>query len=129
MELLDNEQRRMVLVSIDRQWQQHLDAMDGLREGVYLRAQGQKDPLVEYKNEAYELFVALMDAIKQEALHKLFRSVVRLEAFLAQLPNAAPTTTINLPQPTSRTEDAPGRNSPCICGSGRKFKQCCGRLA
>ena len=129
MELLDNEERRMVLVSIDRQWQQHLDAMDGLREGVYLRAQGQKDPLVEYKNEAYELFVALMDAIKQEALHKLFRSVVRLEAFLAQLPNAAPTTTINLPQPTSRTEDAPGRNSPCICGSGRKFKQCCGRLA
>jgi preprotein translocase subunit SecA len=129
-ELLGNEERRMVLVSIDRQWQQHLDTMDELREGVYLRAQGQKDPLVEYKNEAYELFVTLMDDIKKEALHNLFRSVGRLEAFLAQLPNAAPTdTAINFPHRKPRSEDAPGRNAPCICGSGRKFKQCCGRLA
>ena len=84
-EMLDQEERRMVLVAIDRLWQEHLDAMDELREGVYLRAQGQKDPLVEYKNEAYELFVTLMDAIKQEALHNLFRSAASLEAFLAQL--------------------------------------------
>jgi preprotein translocase subunit SecA len=63
MELLDQEERRMVLIAIDRQWQQHLDAMDELREGVYLRAQGQKDPSgrPEYKNEGYELFVKLLD--------------------------------------------------------------------
>jgi preprotein translocase subunit SecA len=63
----------MVLAAIDRQWQQHLEAMEELREGVHLSSQGQKDPLVDYKNEAYELFVTLMDQVKQEALHNLFR--------------------------------------------------------
>ncbi len=130
MDLLDNEERRIVLVSIDKQWQQHLDAMDGLREGVYLRAQGQKDPLVEYKNEAYELFVTLMETIKQEAVHHLFRSLDRLEAFLAQFhTNKTTEAVINFPQRKPRIEVEPGRNAPCICGSGRKFKQCCGRLA
>jgi preprotein translocase subunit SecA len=85
MELLDQEERRMVLVAIDRQWQQHLEDMDDLREGVYLRAQGQKDPLVEYKNEAYELFVSLMDEIRQEALRNMFRAAAGMGAFLAQL--------------------------------------------
>ena len=84
-EMVEQEERRMVLVAIDRQWQEHLANMDELREGVYLRAQGQKDPLIEYKNEGYDLFVTLMDAIKQEALQNLFRSAASLEAFLAQL--------------------------------------------
>ena len=125
VEILEQEERRMVLVAIDRLWQEHLEAMDELREGVYLRAQGQKDPLVEYKNEAYELFVTLMDSIRQEALHNLFRSAAGLGAFLAQLHRAPPaenTVKLNLP-PTA----SPGRNSVCPCGSGRKFKQCCGR--
>ncbi len=84
-EVLDQEERRMVLVAIDKQWQAHLYNMDALREGVGLRAQGQKDPLVEYKNEAYNLFVTLMDQIKQEALTNLFRSASNLEDFLKQL--------------------------------------------
>ena len=75
-ELRERMERRMILIAIDRHWQEHLEAMDELREGVYLRAQGQKDPLVEYKNEAYELFVTLMEEIKQEALHHLFRFAV-----------------------------------------------------
>jgi preprotein translocase subunit SecA len=83
--VLDQEERRMVLVAIDKQWQEHLYNMDALREGVGLRAQGQKDPLIEYKNEAYNLFVTLMDSIKQEALQNLFRSAANLEAFLKQL--------------------------------------------
>jgi preprotein translocase subunit SecA len=65
-EILEQEERRMVLVAIDKQWQAHLYNMDALREGVYLRAQGQKDPLIEYKNEAYTLFVELMGSIEQE---------------------------------------------------------------
>jgi preprotein translocase subunit SecA len=133
LELLDQEERRMVLVAIDRRWQDHLEAMDELREGVYLRAQGQKDPLVEYKNEAYELFVSLMDAIKQEALQNLFRSAASLEAFVAQLRHpqpAAGTLKLHLPERKSGSADgSPGRNSACTCGSGRKFKQCCGRVA
>ena len=131
-EVLEQEERRMVLVAIDRQWQEHLDAMDELREGVYLRAQGQKDPLVEYKNEAYDLFVTLMDTIRQEALQNLFRSAASLEAFHAQLRQSLSSESVlklNLPVgKPERSADAPGRNSVCACDSGRKFKQCCGRV-
>jgi len=164
MEVLDQEERRMVLVAIDKQWQEHLYNMDALREGVGLRAQGQKDPLIEYKNEAYNLFVTLMDAIKQEALQNLFRSASNLESFLKQLhsqpqqlqggeealtrdnlgiagssggfdPTAMPSPEgtqlkLNLPKrKPSFSIETTGRNAPCPCGSGKKYKQCCGREA
>ena len=151
----------MVLVAIDKQWQEHLYNMDALREGVHLRAQGQKDPLIEYKNEAYNLFVTLMDSIKQEALQNLFRSAANLEAFLKQLHSApqqlhggeesltrANVATsgnvdpaaleasgesklkLNLPKrKPSFSIETTGRNAPCPCGSGKKFKNCCGREA
>ena len=162
-EVLDQEERRMVLVAIDKQWQAHLYNMDALREGVGLRAQGQKDPLIEYKNEAYNLFVTLMDAIKQEALTNLFRSAGNLEDFLRQLHSQprqlqggeealtsdnmassgssahidtsqletseeTPGLKLNLPKrkPSFSIETA-GRNAPCPCGSGKKYKQCCGK--
>ena len=165
-EVLDQEERRMVLVAIDKQWQAHLYNMDALREGVFLRAQGQKDPLIEYKNEAYTLFVALMDTIKQDALTNLFRSAANLEEFLKQLHNRpqrlqAPELSggdgganiatsgssgnlnpalipseggaglkLNLPKrKPSFSIESTGRNAPCPCGSGKKFKQCCGRQA
>ena len=70
-----------MLNAIDRLWQEHLYAMDSLREADYLRAYGQKDPLVEYKTEAYEMFVELMANIKDEVLHDLFRSTSNLLAF------------------------------------------------
>jgi preprotein translocase subunit SecA len=159
LEVLDQEERRMVLVAIDKQWQAHLYAMDALREGVGLRAQGQKDPLIEYKNEAYNLFVTLMDGIKQEALQNLFRSASNLEAFLRQLHSApqhlqggeealnpdhfassdadptlaspgGSTLKLNLPKrKPSFSIETSGRNAICPCGSGKKFKQCCGKEA
>ncbi len=162
-EVLDQEERRMVLVAIDKLWQAHLYNMDALREGVSLRAQGQKDPLIEYKNEAYNLFVTLMDSIKQEALANLFRSASNLEDFLRQLHSQprqlqggesaltgdnmassgssahintskldsteeTPGLKLNLPKrkPSFAIETA-GRNAPCPCGSGKKYKQCCGK--
>jgi len=162
-EVLDQEERRMVLVAIDKQWQGHLYNMDALREGVSLRAQGQKDPLIEYKNEAYTLFVTLMDSIKLEALTNLFRSAANLEDFLKQLhnqpqqlqggesqltqdnmassgslenvdPSQVPSRgggelKLNLPKrkaPSFNVETV-GRNAPCPCGSGKKYKQCCGK--
>jgi preprotein translocase subunit SecA len=168
-EVLDQEERRMVLVAIDKQWQAHLYNMDALREGVQLRAQGQKDPLIEYKTEAYELFVTLMGSIDQEALQNLFRSASNLEAFLRQLQSmpqelhgpedqGTPAVTasniassgssgnlhpsalsapggselkLNFPKrrPPSFSIENTGRNAPCPCGSGKKFKQCCGREA
>ncbi|MGJ8632621.1 MAG: preprotein translocase subunit SecA [Luteolibacter sp.] len=161
-EVLDQEERRMVLVAIDKQWMEHLYNMDALREGVSLRAQGQKDPLVEYKNEAYTLFVTLMDQIQQEALTNLFRSAANLEDFLKNLHSQAqvqndpsaigpdnmstsgstetmdPTTMpskkgselkLNLPKrKPSFSIETTGRNAPCPCGSGKKFKQCCGKV-
>ena len=144
-------ERYIILNSIDRLWQEHLYAIDSLREAVYLRAYGQKDPLVEYKNEAYEIFVDLMTRIKNEVLHNLFRSTSNLQAFehfLASLPHnllheegpsdnapvgmaAAQSASEELPAGFTirREERKVGRNDPCPCGSVRKYKSCCGRNA
>ncbi|MEI6561737.1 MAG: preprotein translocase subunit SecA [Verrucomicrobiota bacterium] len=142
-------ERYIILNAIDRLWQEHLYAMDSLREGVHLRAYGQKDPLIEYKNEAYEVFVELMGNIKNEVLHNLFRSTSNLQAFeqfMANLPQhllhqegggessilsggaeqpAQPKAAL----PVRRDNIKVNRNDPCPCGSGRKYKSCCGRNA
>jgi len=78
---IDPLERYILLTAIDRLWQEHLYAMDGLREGVQLRAYGQKDPLVEFKAEAYKMFSGLMVSLHQEVLHNLFRSTTNLAAF------------------------------------------------
>jgi preprotein translocase subunit SecA len=157
-------ERYIILNAIDRLWQEHLYAMDGLREAVSLRAFGQKDPLVEYKNDGYAMFVELMDSIKNEVLNNLFRSTTNLQAFeklLGSLPQtlvqqmmsgnitlggsaavamaeedddegpAAPEPLVKEPRLEFRRPAAPtaGRNDPCPCGSGKKFKNCCGRKA
>ena len=166
-------ERAIMLSAIDRLWQEHLYGMDSLREAVYLRAYGQKDPLIEFKNEAYEMFTELMGNIKGEILHNLFRSTSNLmafEKFLANLPqfliapdeaggasqtpmpgSRAPEARPPQPQPqldgpngndegpepsidraASRPAPQPpkvGRNDPCPCGSGKKYKNCCGRTA
>ncbi|MFC7339562.1 preprotein translocase subunit SecA [Haloferula chungangensis] len=82
-EFLEREERRAILFAIDQGWQEHLAEMEELREGVYLRSQGQKDPLVEYKNEAFELFSALMDQIKRSATSNLFHLALSIEALKA----------------------------------------------
>jgi preprotein translocase subunit SecA len=157
-------ERYIILNAIDRLWQEHLYAMDALREGVYLRGYAQKDPLIEYKTEAYDMFVDLMANIKNEVLNNLFRSTSNLQAFenfLATLPQFllrehAPTApTANAPVrgrqlqpvgamatvggdgegevaidlPVRRSMPKVGRNEPCPCGSGKKYKNCCGRVA
>ncbi len=151
-------ERYIILNAIDRLWQEHLYAMDALREGVYLRGYAQKDPLVEYKTEAYDMFVELMANIKNEVLHNLFRSTSNLQAFekfLSSLPQflqreTAPGTDGPKPGvqrqqvadndegtgemkldlgPARREIPKVGRNEPCPCGSGKKFKNCCGRTA
>ena len=148
-------ERYILLNAIDRLWQEHLYAMDGLREAVYLRAYGQRDPLVEYKSEAYKMFVELMDRIRTEVLSNLFRSTTNLasfETFLAQLNlkmsggespdgggarQASPAMAAGgegggesrMELPIKREAPKVGRNEPCPCGSGKKFKSCCGRTS
>ena len=156
-EALRGLERFVILNAVDRLWQEHLYAMDGLREAVYLRAFAQKDPLVEYKNEAFSMFGELMDNIKLEVLNNLFRSTTNLQAFetlLRSLPQnliqadipglssrpepvaAAPLVENSEEPPVPKIElpirrEVPkvGRNEPCPCGSGKKFKNCCGRTA
>jgi preprotein translocase subunit SecA len=153
-EALRGLERFVILNAVDRLWQEHLYAMDGLREAVYLRAFAQKDPLVEYKNEAFSMFGELMDNIKLEVLNNLFRSTTNLQAFenlLRSLPQnliqadipglsrpqpaAPPPEGVAEPQapkielPIKRELPKVGRNDPCPCGSGKKYKNCCGRTA
>ena len=108
-------ERYIVLNAIDRLWQEHLYAMDALREAVCLRAYGQKDPLIEYKNEAYEMFVELMGNIKNEVLNNLFRSTSNLmafEKFLAKPPVPSPPAAgRSHGQPPRPPSSAPGHRS------------------
>ena len=148
-------ERYILLNAIDRLWQEHLYAMDALREAVGLRVHAQKDPLVEYKNEAFEMFVELMGNIKSEVVNNLFRSTSNLmafEKFLSNLPahllrqqdpaapgpvsenspGARPAEAAPPPQVGINLQKEPpkaGRNDPCPCGSGKKYKNCCGRTA
>ena len=100
-------ERNIILNAVDRLWQEHLYATDSLREAVYLRAYGQKDPLVEYKTEAYDMFTELMANIKGEILHNLFRSTSNLEAFGAFLQNL-PQFLIRADETGNQTTEASG---------------------
>ncbi len=150
-------ERYTILGAIDRLWQEHLYEMDSLRHSIGLRAHGQRDPLLEYKSEAFNIFQELMVNIKTEICHNIFRSASSLMAFENFLRNAPQKTTH---QDTSafggagqagpaekggasdvvseaaaamekakpvRSGPKVGRNDPCPCRSGKKYKQCCGK--
>jgi preprotein translocase subunit SecA len=152
-------ERHIVLNAIDSHWQDYLRGMDALRQGVSLRAYGQRDPLVEYKREAYQMFGELMDSIKQDVASAVFRSTTSIESFesfLASLPKTLVHDEVSLlgrggsgnaagkrpsresagpepgmgggrgAEPLRREEPKVGRNDPCSCGSGKKYKKCCG---
>ncbi len=121
----------VMLKVVDSHWMQHLDAMDMLREGVGLRAYGQRDPLVEYKLEAYDMFQAMIDAIQDDVVRYMYRvNVVTQPKVEDRLQNA----TVNNPSGDSEADakkpvvkgEEIGRNDTCPCGSGKKYKNCCG---
>ncbi len=155
-------ERYTILSAIDKLWQEHLYGMDALRTSISLRAYGQRDPLIEYKAEAFTLFEDLMINIKTEICHNIFRSATSLmafENFLRNMPkrtehqstatfggatsaSSGSTTTasakasdmvseateaVSKAKPV-RTGPKVGRNDPCPCGSGKKYKQCCGKM-
>ena len=156
-EALKEVERFTILSAIDRLWQEHLYEMDSLRYSIGLRGYGQRDPLIEYKAEAFKIFDELMVNVKTEICHNIFRSASSMMAFENFLKNVPQQT---LHQTTSafgggapaadasgkkasdvvseaaaaaekarpvRTGPKVGRNDPCPCGSGKKYKQCCGR--
>ncbi|MCB1228413.1 MAG: SEC-C domain-containing protein, partial [Verrucomicrobiales bacterium] len=171
---LQEIENRILLDAIDRLWQEHLYALDALKEGINLRSYGQKDPILEFKQEAFSIFSELMQNINNEVLSNLFRSTDQLAAFEQMLQQmammqrrqaeqsqqdaaprggraasepppshnpakdgprlilpgasgaAAPARQVVRPVPAAKSV---GRNDPCPCGSGKKYKQCCGRVA
>jgi len=124
--ILDFE-RSIMLQTIDTRWREHLAAMDYLRQGIHLRGYAQKNPKQEYKREAFELFSDLLDAVKAEVTRILMRFQVRPAEEFSAPPLERPREAM----PQAGGEDAPrvGRNDPCPCGSGKKYKQCHGRLS
>ena len=126
-------ERKVLLSVLDRKWREHLYEMDYLQEGIGLRAMAQRDPLVEYQREGYELFAAMMDAVKEEIAGFLFNVEVTVESSEVQAKGieAKPVSPIGL-QYSAADENGNvaksdvSRNAPCPCGSGKKYKRCHG---
>ncbi|MFM8312818.1 MAG: preprotein translocase subunit SecA [Deltaproteobacteria bacterium] len=132
-EVVRQLEQMIYLGSIDQLWKDHLLNMDHLKEGVGLRGYGQKDPLVEYKKEGFTLFKLMDDQVKMDVITKLYRVQVTREEEVQELqPKAQPMHFMHGAQeesqlePTLRKEDKVGRNDPCPCGSGKKYKKCHG---
>ena len=124
------EMERVILLKVvDAKWMAHIDDMDQLREGIGLQAYGQRDPLVEYKMSGYEMFDSMTAAIREDTVRILFH--IRAEQKVEREPAAKVTGTnrddSTVQAPKKREEKKIYPNDPCPCGSGKKYKQCCGR--
>ena len=130
-EMIREAERVILLKVIDRKWMTHIDDMEQLRQGIGLQAYGQRDPKVEYKMLGYDMFDAMTKSISEDTVRTLFR--VRLEQKVER-EQVAKVTGTNKDEsaaraPKKRTEKKVYPNDPCPCGSGKKYKQCCGRKA
>ena len=125
-ETLRDLERVILLRVIDEKWMDHIDAMDQLREGINLRAYGQRDPLIEYKFEAYDAYQMMERSIKEDVVRYLFR--VRLVSQPQERTMVAGREEEGPRQPV-KADKKVGRNDPCPCGSGKKYKKCCGKGA
>ena len=122
-------ERVILLTVIDRKWMDHIDDMDQLRQGIGLQAYGQKDPLVEYKMSAYEMFDAMSAAIQEDTLKLLYHVSMEQKVEREEVAKVTGTNKDDSVQnaPQKREEKKIYPNDPCPCGSGKKYKQCCGR--
>jgi preprotein translocase subunit SecA len=122
-------ERAVMLNVIDKLWREHLTIMDDMRQGIGLQAYGQRDPLVSYKTEGFEMFEQLLANIDYDTAHKIFFASIQ-RAPIVQAPRALST---NHPEESQsspqRKKTKIGRNDPCWCGSGKKYKQCHGAPA
>ena len=123
-------ERVVMLRVVDEYWMDNIDAMDDLKQGIGLRAYGQHDPVIAYKEEGYEMFQAMIQAIREETVRRLFivrlapKQEVKREKVAKETGTAAATKTV-VKQTPVRKEKKVGPNDPCPCGSGKKYKKCC----
>ena len=136
-------ERIILLQMVDTHWKEHLLNMDYLKEGIGLRGYGQKNPLDEYKKEGFEMFMDLIGTVKQQTISTLFRIQLVREEEVAQLEEEQRRQKQKQPmqmshgegegparrKPVEREGEKVGRNEPCPCGSGKKYKRCCGKAA
>ncbi|MBV1951978.1 MAG: preprotein translocase subunit SecA [Cycloclasticus sp.] len=145
VEVVRHFEKSVMLQTLDSLWRDHLGAMDHLRQGIHLRGYAQKDPKQEYKREAFEMFTAMLDALKREVVMVVTKVQVRAEEDVqaideqrrvkqemefkhAEANSLATEKKQDKEQPFKRSNKKVGRNDPCPCGSGKKFKQCHGKL-
>lgn len=129
------ELERVILLKIvDSKWTNHIDAMEELRRGIYLRAYGQRDPVIEYRLEGFDMFDAMIASIKEDTVRMLLTVRIRTEEEIKREQTLKPTSAKGAnetgePLRPIRKGKKIGRNDPCPCGSGKKYKKCCGRNA
>jgi preprotein translocase subunit SecA len=120
---------RMVLLRVvDEKWMDHIDAMDQFRRGISLRALGQRDPVVEYRMEGFDMFDEMVSNIREDTVNMLFHIKVQSRVQQKEQTQMKTNTADNdgPPKPVHKDKSV-GRNSPCPCGSGKKYKNCCGK--
>ncbi len=134
--VMEHLMKVLLLQTIDTQWKDHLLSIDHLKEGIGLRGYAQVDPKEAYKKEAYGLFMEMMGRIRQEVIQKLFRVQLAREDDVERMETEQRRRRLVLnraggedqaPKPVTREAEKVGRNDPCPCGSGKKYKKCCGR--
>jgi preprotein translocase subunit SecA len=139
VEFVDRAEKWILLETIDHAWKQHLLNIDHLKEGIGLRGYGQKNPLIEYKKESFSAFQIMIGEIKWDIAQRIFKmkpddSTMEMieeieeekEKELDSL-QLGGSSEVSKPQPAKRATPKVGRNEPCTCGSGKKFKHCCGK--
>ncbi|HHO75780.1 MAG TPA: preprotein translocase subunit SecA [Deltaproteobacteria bacterium] len=128
-------ERQILLLTLDSLWKDHLLSMDHLKDGIGLRGYGQKNPLREYQREGFDLFVNTLSRIRELSLERLFKIQIQRQEDVEKISNRERKQRMQLgrgpskekPSTVRRTGKKVGRNDPCPCGSGKKYKQCCGR--
>ncbi len=130
--LMREAERVILLGTVDRYWMDHIDNMDELRRGIHLRSIGQYDPVVVYRNEGFEMFEQMVAAIREDTARAMLRLQIRSDEEpkrqqVAKITGTSGGDGSDKKRPVRKTDKKVGRNDPCPCGSGKKYKQCCGR--